>query len=143
MKTQRFTITLLLLLLSPLIQADTLFEPEHKVVIQVSTDDARSQNIALNNAVNLQKALGPDNIAIEIVAFGPGLGMLTQQSPVKERVTSLALQNVDFKACGNTMKKVKAQTGFDPELLEGIEVVPAGVLHIIQRQKQGFAYVRP
>lgn len=37
----------------------------HKVVIQVSTDDVRTQNIALNNAVNLQKLYG-----VEIVNAG-------------------------------------------------------------------------
>ena len=36
----------------------------------VSTDDVRTQNIAMNNAVNLQKALGVDNVAVEIVAYG-------------------------------------------------------------------------
>ena len=39
-----------------------------------------SQNLALNNAVNLQKSLGQDNVAIEIVAYGPGLSLLTDQS---------------------------------------------------------------
>ena len=30
-------------------------EDVHKLVIQVSTDDVRTQNIAMNNAVNLQR----------------------------------------------------------------------------------------
>ena len=58
-------------------QASAMDDPKHKMVIQVSTDDVRTQNIAMNNAVNLQKALGVDNVAIEIVAYGPGLTMLT------------------------------------------------------------------
>ena len=48
----------------------------HKVVIQVSTDDERTQKIALNNAVNIQKSLGVDEVTIEIVAYGPGLGIM-------------------------------------------------------------------
>ena len=75
----------------------------HKLVIQVSTDDPRTQKIALNNAVNLQKHYGMDNIQIEIVAYGPGLGMLTQNSPEASRISSLALQDITFSACGNTM----------------------------------------
>ena len=43
-------------------------------MIQVSTDDPRTQKIALNNAVNMQKLYGIDNITIEIVAYGPGTG---------------------------------------------------------------------
>ena len=49
----------------------------NKVVIQVSTDDERTQKIALNNAVNIQKSLGVDDVRIEIVAYGPGLGIMT------------------------------------------------------------------
>jgi hypothetical protein len=66
--------------------------PAHKIVIQVSTDDPRTQKIALNNAVNLQKALGQDNVAIEIVAYGPGLSLLTSKSGQGKRVSSLAMQ---------------------------------------------------
>ncbi len=52
-------------------------DKDHKLVIQVSSDDARTQKIALNNAVNLQKLYGMDNVTIEVVAYGPGLGLLT------------------------------------------------------------------
>jgi hypothetical protein len=115
----------------------------HKVVIQVSTDDPRTQTIALNNAVNLQNALGQDNVQIEIVAYGPGLGMLTSESEVGQRITSLAMQDIQFSACGNTMKAVEKKTGTMPVPLEGVSVVPAGVLRIMELQEQGYAYIRP
>ena len=85
--------------------------PAHKVVIQVSTDDVRTQNIAMNNAVNLQKALGQDNVAIEIVAYGPGLTMLTPKSPASKRVPNLAMQDITFSACGNTKSKMEQKSG--------------------------------
>lgn len=49
------------------------YAQEHKVVIQISSDDSKVQELALNNAANLQKIYGVDNIAIEVVAYGPGL----------------------------------------------------------------------
>ncbi len=70
----------LILGLTMMISLAAMAEGEHKIVIQVSTDDARTQKIALNNAVNLQKHYGIDNIDIEIVAYGPGLGLLTGKS---------------------------------------------------------------
>ncbi len=115
----------------------------HKVVIQVSTDDPRTQKIALNNAVNLQKLYGIDNIKIEIVAYGPGLGLLTTKSKQADRVKSLAVQEITFSACHNTMKGVKRKTGKMPVLLEGVGMVTAGVARIIELQEQGYAYVRP
>lgn len=116
---------------------------KHKLVIQVSTDDPRTQKIALNNAVNLQKHYGMDNIDIEIVAYGPGLGMLTKKSSQAARITSLVMQDITFSACGNTMKKVAEKSGNMPKLLEGVGQVTAGVSRILELQEQGYAYIRP
>lgn len=116
---------------------------KNKIVIQVSTADPLTQKIALNNAVNMQKMYGIDNIDIEIVAYGPGLGLLTSKSGQASRVTSLAMQDITFSACGNTMKKVAEKSGKMPELLEGVGQVTAGVARIMELQQQGYAYIRP
>ena len=115
----------------------------HKIVIQVSSDDERTQTIAMNNAVNLQKELGMDNVAIEIVAYGPGLSMLIGGAKQSQRVSSLAQQEITFSACGNTMKKVEQKEGKPVVLAEGVKVVSAGVLRIMELQEQGYSYVRP
>lgn len=130
----------LLLTMSAFAQAG---EVKNKLVIQVSTDDPRTQKIALNNAVNMQKLYGMDNIVIEIVAYGPGLGLLTRKSGQASRVESLALQDIQFSACGNTMKKVAKKSGKTPVLLEGVDQVTAGVARIMELQQQGYAYIRP
>ncbi len=131
----------LLLALPAIISADS--HTKNKLVIQVSTDDPRTQKIALNNAVNLQKLYGIDNVEIEIVAYGPGLGLLTKKSGQASRVISLAMQDITFSACGNTMKKVASKTGNMPKLLEGVGQVTAGVARIMELQQQGYAYIRP
>jgi hypothetical protein len=115
----------------------------HKLVIQVSTDDLGTQNMALNNAVNVQKALGLDNVIIEIVAYGPGLSLLTPRSPASKRVPSLAMQNITFSACGNTMDTIEHKSGNKVVLVEGVQIVQAGVVRIMELQEQGYAYVRP
>jgi hypothetical protein len=116
---------------------------EQKVVIQVSSGDPGVQKLALNNAVNLQNALGMDNVIVEVVAYGPGLTMLTDKSTQAQRVSSLAMQNITFSACANTMKAMEKKTGLKPQLVDGVTVVPAGVLRIIELQNEGYAYIRP
>ena len=116
---------------------------KHKLVIQVSTDNARTQKIAMNNAVNLQKLYGVDNVDIEIVAYGPGLGMLTEKSKFADRVKSLAMQDIKFSACMNTMTKMKKKFGHLPKLSEGVGTVKAGVARIMELQEKGYSYVRP
>lgn len=115
----------------------------HKVVIQVSTDDARTQKIALNNAVNLQKLYGSDNVIIEIVAYGPGLGLLTTKYKDATRVKSLAMQDITFSACANTIAGITKKTGKAPVLTEGVGKVTAGVARIIELQEEGYSYIRP
>jgi len=143
----RYLVTLMagLLLVLGATQSTFAADPakKHKVVIQVSDDDPKVQAIALNNAVNVQKLMGIDNIEIEIVAYGPGLGLLTTKSKEAERVKSLALQDITFSACGNTMAKVEKKTGKKVQLTEGVKVVEAGVARIMELQEQGYSYIRP
>ena len=115
-----------------------------KYVIQVSTDDARTQKIALNNAINLQKYYGgADKVDIEIVAFGPGLGILTTSNKNTNRVESMALNNIKFSACQNTMRGFKKKKGHFPTLTDGVDKTPAGVVRIGELQQQGYSYIRP
>jgi intracellular sulfur oxidation DsrE/DsrF family protein len=119
------------------------FVPKHKVVIQVSDDNAKTHQLALNNAVNLQEAFGVDNVAIEIVAYGPGLSLMTPKDPASNRIPGLAMLGITFSACGNTMKNIAKKTGHEVALVKGVRVVPAGVARIMELQEQGWSYVRP
>ena len=112
----------------------------NRVVIQVSDGDAAKWNLALNNARNLQTDLGAGNVEIEIVAYGPGIGMLKLDSPVANRIGEANDSGVKILACENTMK---AQKLVRADMLNGIGYVGAGVVEIIQRQQEGWAYLRP
>lgn len=130
----------------PLLMVSTVLAEQqdtHKLVIQVSSDDVTTHKLALNNAVNLQKLYGMDEVVIEIVAYGPGLKLLTEQSDLASRVESLAAQDIRFSACQNTIDTFKQKTGKEPVLLEGVETVNAGVARIMELQQQGYAYIRP
>ena len=116
---------------------------KHKVVIQVSTDNPKTQEIALNNAVNLQRIYGLDDIIIEIVAYGPGLSLMTAKNHQAKRVKSLAQSNIIFSACGNTMKKVARKIGHLPKLTKGVRKVKSGVNRIMILQEKGYSYIRP
>ncbi len=112
----------------------------NKVVIQVSDNDPGKWNLALNNAKNLQTDLGAANVDIEIVAYGPGLGMLKAESPVGSRIDEASLAGVKILACENTMKGQKLTTA---DMHTNIGYVSAGVVEIMTRQQQGWAYIRP
>jgi intracellular sulfur oxidation DsrE/DsrF family protein len=114
--------------------------PTNKVVIQVSDADPAKWNLALNNAKNVQTDLGASNVAIEVVAYGPGIGMLKADSVVGNRIAEARGSGVNVVACENTMRKEKLARD---DMLAGIGYVSSGVIEIMQRQQQGWAYVRP
>ncbi len=61
---------------------------EHKVVLQLSDDDPRKQRLVLSVASNLMKFYDPDKVAVEIVAFGPGIDLLKPENPNRKLVES-------------------------------------------------------
>lgn len=121
-------------------QAQQTAPQRNRVVIQVSDGDQAKWGLAFNNAKNLQADLGTSNVDIEIVAYGPGIGMLKLDSPVASRVDEATDAGVKIVACENTMK---GQSLTRADMLNRIGFVPAGVVEIMQRQQQGWAYLRP
>lgn len=111
-----------------------------RIVVQVSDADPHKWNLALNNAENIQHALGARHTVIEVVAYGPGIGMLKKDSPVASRVTDASLGGIQFKACQNTMRAMHLAKA---DMVEEAGYVPSGVVEIIQRQQQGYTYIRP
>lgn len=113
---------------------------KNRVVMQVSDADPLKWNLALNNARNLQADIGRDNVEIEIVAYGPGIGMLRRESPVASRIDEAMTAGVAVVACENTMAGQRLGKN---EMLPSIGYVSAGVTEIMRRQQQGWAYLRP
>ena len=123
-------------------------EKMHKLTIHVDENDAQRMNLALNNAKNVTKyykAKG-EEVDIEIVTYGPGLHMLrADTSPVKTRIGAFAAtyENVAFRSCGNTLNAMTKKEGKAPPLLDIAEPVPSGVVHLMERQEEGWSYIRP
>ena len=119
----------------------------HKVAIQVSDNDKNLMNRALNNTKNLidfYKAKG-ETIVVEIVTFHDGLHMLRSESPVKDRIAVMSLENpnIKFIACANTQANQSKAEGKPVTLLSEATVMPSGIVRLIELQKEGYAYVRP
>ena len=120
----------------------------HKLAIQVDENKPEIMNLALNNAKNVlehYKARG-EAVLVEIVAYGPGLHMLRDDtSPVKARIAemSLAEPGLAFIACGNTQASHSRQEGRAITLLSEAKVMPSGVVRLMELQSEGYAYIRP
>jgi uncharacterized protein len=113
---------------------------KNKAVFQVSDADPQKWNLTLNNAKNVQDDLGDDAVDLEIVVYGPGIGMLKSDSPVAKRIADALKGGIKVVACENTMK---AQKLVYADMLPAIGYVPAGVVELMKKQQDGYAYIRP
>lgn len=113
---------------------------KNRIVIQVNEDNVKKWNEVLVNIHNIQNELGPKNVAIAVVAIGPGLGMLTAESLAANGVQDALTAGVEFVACGNSMK---AQKLAKEDLVEGVKISVAGYVELMRRQQAGWAYLRP
>ena len=112
----------------------------HKLVLQVSDVDPGKWNLALNNAENVQSDLGAKNVKIEIVAYGPGIGMLKSDSVVGNRIQDAIAAGIEVAACQTTMRKAKLTKD---DMLPKLAYVPSGVVELMKREREGYAYIRP
>ena len=137
-------IAAILSILSIVAQAD---EAAHKLAIHVDENDPAVMNLALNNAQNVKdyyEAKG-EKVAIEIVAYGPGLNMYVAESPVKDRISAISMESpeITFAACENTHRGMVKKAGRDVPLIDEATMVPSGVVRLMELQADGYAYVRP
>lgn len=114
--------------------------PQTRVVFHVTESNPQKWNMVLNNVGNLQQDLGKGKVVIEVVAHGPGIDMFKAESAVGARLAQALDSNVVLAACENTMRNAKVTKA---DMYGGVSFVPSGVTHIIQRESQGWFYLRP
>jgi uncharacterized protein len=123
--------------------ADPKPDPDNprKIMLQLTSDDSRVVNDVLFNVVNIQKFYGQDNVKVAVISFGAGNRALYKDtSAVRERISSLLQYDVEFVACGNT---IEATNRKPTDVIDGVEIVTAGIPEIVERIKQGWIYIRP
>jgi uncharacterized protein len=120
----------------------------HRTAFQVSANDPAVMNLALNNinALATYYATAGEPASIELVAYGPGLNMLRDDtSPVKARLADLKgrVPGLVFSACHNTMAAMEKAEGHPIPIVAEAQVVPAGVVRLTELQEQNWAYIKP
>jgi intracellular sulfur oxidation DsrE/DsrF family protein len=122
----------------------------HRVTVQVDQNDPAVMNLALNNVSNIMemyKARG-ENVQIEIVAYGPGLQMLRDDtSPVKDRLKQISdlsfPSQIRLSACNNTKEGMEKREGHPITLVPQASLVPSGAVRLMELQEDGWSYLKP
>jgi intracellular sulfur oxidation DsrE/DsrF family protein len=120
----------------------------YKVAIHIIDNNPATMTLALNNVQNMlaEFQARKEKVDIEVVAYGPGLHMLREDtSPVKARIATMSLehQNLQFSACANTQTNHSKQESKEIKIISEAKMVPAGVVRLVELQRQGYAYIKP
>lgn len=111
-----------------------------KVIFHI--DESEKWELLLKNVSNLTRIADPKFSKIEVLAnseavkeFVPDAG-----NPYFHLMGQLSGQGVLFTACNNALNGLGIKRA---ELMPFVSIVPAGVLELIERQKEGYAYIKP
>lgn len=117
-------------------------EAKRQVVFHVDWEQPERLLMALENTKNLFKEIPPQQCSVNMVANGKAVNLFRKDKAAKyaNEMEDLHKLGVRFKACRNAMNKNNIRK---EDLLEICDVVPAGILELIDLQRQGFAYIKP
>lgn len=84
-------------------------------------------------------------LRVEVVSHSDGLGLLRERlTQHKARIRQLArrFSNLTFVACQNTIDRLRVEQGIEVRLIPDAEVIDSGVSHVVNRQREGWSYIR-
>ncbi len=120
---------------------------KYRVIFHIDEPSKGRADQVLMNITNLLDDLGDSGVDVELLANGGGVRALTkgadgqaEQIEQAKLVQALAKRGVRFVACQNSLNHLNMQRS---DLLDLVEVVPAGVSELVRKQNQGWAYIRP
>jgi uncharacterized protein len=122
-------------------------EATTKVLVHLTSSDSESGK---NTLINLEKMLqeyrkNGQNVRVEVVANGHGIDLLRQgTTPFAPLIARLVKEykNLSFAACKNTIDQIQITTDEEIELIPQAKLIDSGIVEVIERQKQGWTYIR-
>ncbi|MDI6050193.1 DsrE family protein [Flavobacterium sp. XS2P24] len=134
--------TLLFILVFSMISIGALAQKKpnnHKIVFQFTNATDTLQQKAIVNQLKNMTTHWP-NAKYEVVIHSMGLPLvMSAKSKQIEAIKALRAKGVRFLVCENTMKSQKVTKD---QLIPEIEYVPVGIAEIVEKQEQGWSYIK-
>ncbi len=114
---------------------------EHKVIFHI--DELNKWKLLLKNVSNLLDVVGIEKFYIEILANSEAVKVYTTNTNLEVDINSMVNLNskgVTFVACNNSLIAYDIKKD---DILDFIHIVPVGVLELINKQSDGYAYLKP
>jgi len=115
----------------------------YHAVFHIDRDDAEPLTIALTNVANLIHAIPEKHYDLVVLFNGPAVKLLQSEQCAashREEIQRLQRVRVSVKVCRNALNRF----AISPDsLIGGCEIVPAGIVTLIELQRGGYAYIKP
>lgn len=110
----------------------------HRIVFHMTTPDTAAYRALTKQITNVRKEW--PNAQIEVVAHNKGISMLVKEKTnIQPQLSELKSKGVTFLACENTLRQQKIEKS---QIVSESGFVPGGLIHIVERQEQGWAYIK-
>ncbi len=118
-----------------------------KLMLHVSTADPHRLNIVLNEAEALleEYAKSSRKLNLEILANSEGMALVTNNGKSYNKHLQKLQQkyeNLAVMVCGETLKRIQQVKGKKLKLLPNTTIVPSAINQIVNRQQNGWSYIR-
>lgn len=115
---------------------------EYKVIFHI--DELNKWNLVLKNASNLLEVINTNNFNIEVLANAEAVKEYVLNRKTELNITiimkDLSEKGIKFIACNNALKAFKIK---QEDLIDFVYIVPAGVLELVNKQMEGYSYIKP
>ena len=112
---------------------------DYRVVFDLTSRDSLDQK-AVMRWVKEVATSNPD-AKVEVVMYGKGfeLVMPDRSTVAAEVQEAIRNPNVSFRVCAVALKNNKVETS---QLLPGVETVPDGIYELVEKQREGWGYIK-
>ena len=113
----------------------------YDIVLHIDELDPKRLKLAFTNFVNYKEALQGEEFKAVLVVNGPAVQLLTNDfTALKELAEFVKAEGLSIRVCANALRTFKIK----PETIWNVcDVVPAGLVELVELQRDDFAYIRP
>jgi hypothetical protein len=112
---------------------------QHKIVFQFTNANDTLQQKAFTKQLQNLTTHWP-KAKIEVVAYNNGIEyLMAAKSKHIEAIKELKAKGVTFFVCRNTMVQRKIT---EEEIIQEAGIVPSGIAEIVEKQEQGWSYIK-
>lgn len=118
-----------------------IMKDDYKVVFHIN--ELSKWKLLLANVTNLLKAIENKAINIVVLANAEAVKYYDTTQDIEADIISmedLYNRGVEFVACNNALMANKIDK---QNIMSFVDIVPAGVLELVEKQSEGYAYIKP